>query len=166
MRLQIPDHPAGASSSVPLVWPPVAPPLALAFRCRRQMRPLRQRTGRCRYSVASALPFKRMLRIAVATHARSSPRQIDGWPRRHLPVSEAVRRGSKPAGSRRVFLVSYPGWRTVVRHAKPGSDDVGDRHSEVVQSDKGLWVHPARQWRQGRVRPYFSRGEGWAKQPQ
>jgi hypothetical protein len=31
----------------------------------------------------------------------------------------------------------------------------GDRNCEVVQRTKGLWLHPARRRRQGRVRPYL-----------
>ncbi len=33
-------------------------------------------------------------------------------------------------------------------------DRNGARHHEVVQSDKGLWVHPAYRRRQGHVRPH------------
>ena len=40
----------------------------------------------------------------------------------------------------------------------------GDRYSEVVQRDKGLWIYSARHWRQGRVRPYLGRRESGSEQ--
>src|SRR3954463_6407346 len=36
----------------------------------------------------------------------------------------------------------------------------GDRYSEVVQSGEGLWIHSAREWRQGRVCSHLCRREG------
>ena len=36
--------------------------------------------------------------------------------------------------------------------------------SKVVQRDKGLWIYSAREWRQGRVRPYLGRREGGSEQ--
>ena len=40
----------------------------------------------------------------------------------------------------------------------------GDRYSEVVQSDEGLWLYPARHRRQRRVRPYLGRRESRSQQ--
>ena len=44
-------------------------------------------------------------------------------------------------------------WRAI----NLGEKRRGDRYSEVVQRDKGVWIYSARHWRQGRIRPYLGR---------
>ena len=50
--------------------------------------------------------------------------------------------------------------RSSVRVSNLCGDLSGNRNSEVVQCDKGLWIYSARQWREGHICPYLGRREG------
>jgi hypothetical protein len=95
--------------------------------------------GRTRVPGRQVHPFK------LSRRADNSDLRLNRWP--------------PPLGVSLAGLVAL--WRDPYGARSTFGDGNAFRHSEVVQSDKGIWIRSAF-WRrrQGRVRPHFGRGAG------